>query len=84
MRLLIHQQRPQVVQAFVTQANQQRNTLDPYDEMVQQRHGESGVLQQRLVPVRIRPSLGTPGSNVIAQPPATTEQQVNIKKILKC
>lgn len=78
MRLLIQQQRPQTVQAFIAQPNQQRNTLDPYDEMVQQRHGEGNVLQQRLVPVRIRPTLGTAATHVVPpqQSATNSEQQV--------
>ena len=78
MRLLIQQQRPQTVQAFITQPTQPRNALDPYDEMVQPRHGENSVLQQRLVPVRIRPTHTAPSHAVVPPPQstATTEQQV--------
>lgn len=82
MRLLIPQQRPQGVQGpFITQQNQQqRGPMDPYDEMVQQRHAEGGVMQQRIVPVRMRPGAPPQGANVI--PPAqqaapAAEQQVS-------
>lgn len=87
MRLLIQQQRPQTVQAFIAaQPNQPRNTLDPYDEMVQQRHGEGSVLQQRLVPVRIRPPPGTPAAPAVAPQPAPTnpEQQVPKQRSFLC
>lgn len=81
MRLLIPQQRAQGVQPqFIVQQNQQqRSPLDSYDEIVQQRQHEGGVLQQRLIPVRMRANPAAPSPNVIApsaQAAPATEQQV--------
>lgn len=86
MRLLIPQQRPQNMQPqFIAQPNQQqRNPLDSYDEIVQQRQHESGVLHQRLVPVRMRANPVAQNPNIIAQgaqAAAATEQQVRKRKI---